>query len=191
MDAELIGRLAYLGLLLAAVGVWVIVEYRGRLGEAMRAAAAWGLIFIGVIAAYGLWQDIHHKLIPSQAVMRDGRVEIPRAPDGHYYVTLDVNGTPVRFMADTGASSVVLTQEDARRLGIDRRKLAYVGEAQTANGAVRTARVRLKTVTLGPFTDAGLGAWVNEGPMPSSLLGMDYLRLFRIEIADERMVLSR
>ncbi|SNX70546.1 aspartyl protease family protein [Cereibacter ovatus] len=191
MDGDLIGRLAYLGLLLMAVATWVIVEYRNRLGAALRAALAWGLIFLGAVAGYGLWQDIRSDLIPSQAMMQDGRIEIQRAPDGHFYLTLDIAGTPIRFMADTGASSVVLSQADAQKIGIDPAGLAYLGQANTANGPVRTARTRLPEVTLGPFTDRNLPAWVNEGRMEMSLLGMDYLRRFRIEIADDRMVLSR
>ncbi|MCE6952834.1 TIGR02281 family clan AA aspartic protease [Cereibacter sphaeroides] len=191
MSEDLIARLAYLGLLLIALGAWVLVEYRGRLGAALRAGMAWALIFVALLAGYGLWQDVRQELAPAQAVVQDGRIEVPRARDGHFYLTLEIDGTPVRFLADTGATSVVLSQADARRLGIEPETLAFHGEAITANGPVRTARVRLGQVTLGPFTEPGLRAWVNEGPMETSLLGMDFLRRFRIAIADDRMLLSR
>ncbi|MGP3696508.1 retropepsin-like aspartic protease family protein [Rhodobacter sp. NSM] len=191
MDGDLTARLVYLGLLLLALGTWVLVEYRGRLGAAIRAGMAWALIFVAVLAGYGLWRDVRTELAPTQAVMEDSRIEVPRARDGHYYLTLDISGTPVRFMADTGATSVVLSQADARRLGIEPERLDYLGEAITANGAVRTARVRVGPVALGPYTEQRISAWVNEGPMDMSLLGMDYLRRFRIEIADDRMILSR
>lgn len=183
-------QLVYLILLLLAVSGWILVEYRGRLGLALRTAAAWGLIFVGVMAGYGLWSDIRRDL-PMQAVVQDGAVEIARAADGHYHLTLTINGTPVNFMVDTGASNVVLSRADAERLGIDPDSLAFVGAAQTANGTVRTALVRLPEVTLGPWQDRNVAAFVNDGDMDLSLLGMDYLGRFRIEIAGDRMVLRR
>jgi aspartyl protease family protein len=191
MDGIEFGRVAYLLLLLLAVGGWVIVEYRGRMGFALRTAMAWGLIFLGVMAGYGLWNDIRRTALPAQATMTDGRVEIPRAGDGHYHLTLDIGGTPVRFLVDTGATNVVLSRDDARRLGIDPATLTYLGQARTANGVVRTARVGLTDVRLGDFRDDRVAAYVTDGDMEGSLLGMDYLRRFRIEIADGRMVLTR
>lgn len=191
MDGDSTARLIYLGLLLAALGGWVMVEYRGRLGFALRTAMAWGMIFLGVMAGYGLWQEVRTDVIPRQSVMEGGEITLPRAPDGHYYLTLDIGGTPLRFMVDTGATNVVLSRADARRLGIDPASLMYLGQAQTANGIVRTARVELRDVRLGPYADASLRAYVNDGDMDGSLLGMDYLGRFRIEIAGDRMVLRR
>ncbi|MEZ5755351.1 MAG: TIGR02281 family clan AA aspartic protease [Paracoccaceae bacterium] len=191
MDAETTGRLFYLSLLLVAVGGWVMVEYRKRMGEALRTALAWGLIFIGVMAGYGLWNDLRTDIAPQQILTQTGQIEVPRAEDGHYYLTLDINGTPIRFMADTGATNMVLSDRDARRLGIDTGELVYIGTAQTANGTVRTARTRLPEVVLGPHVDRDFPAWVNQGEMSDSLLGMDYLSLYRVEIAGNRMILRR
>lgn len=191
MDGDGTARLIYLAVLLAAVGGWVLAEYRGRLGFALRTALAWGMIFVGVMAGYGLWSDLRRDAVPQQMAESGGTITLPRAADGHYYLTLDIAGTPVLFMVDTGATNVVLSREDARRLGIDPATLAYLGQAQTANGTVRTARVTLSDVQLGPYADARLAAYVNDGEMDGSLLGMDYLGRFRIEIAGDRMVLRR
>lgn len=191
MDSETTGRLLYLVLLLAAVGGWVIVEYRQRMGQALRTAAAWCLIFIGVMAGYGLWNDLRTEIAPQQMVSDAGMIEVPRAADGHYYLTLDINGTPVQFLADTGATNMVLSARDARRVGIDLDDLVYLGTAQTANGTVRTARVELPSVMLGPYADRDFSAWVNQGEMSDSLLGMEYLSLYRVEIAGNRMILRR
>lgn len=191
MDADTAGRLLYLVLLLVAVGGYVVVEYRKRMGEALRTAAAWGLIFIGVMAGYGLWNDMRSEVAPQQMVAEGGQIEVPRAADGHYYLTLTIDGTPVQFLADTGATNMVLSNRDARRLGIDPETLVYIGRAQTANGTVATARVELGSVELGPYRDDGFAAWVNQGEMEDSLLGMDYLSLYRVEIAGDRMILRR
>jgi aspartyl protease family protein len=191
MDGETTGRLFYLVLLLLAVGGYVMVEFRQRLGQTLRTAAAWGLIFIGVMAGYGLWNDLKTDIAPQQMISAEGQIEVPRAEDGHYYVTLTINGTPLQFMADTGATSMVLSNADARRLGIDLESLVYLGRAQTANGTVATARVELPEVELGPYRDTDFAAWVNQGEMEMSLLGMEYLSLYRMEIAGDRMILRR
>lgn len=184
-------RLIYLSVLLVAVAGWLVVEFRHRLGQTLRLAMAWGLIFLGVMAGVGLWGDVRPQLIPRQSVIEGEAIEVPRAPDGHFYLTLVINGVPVRFVADTGASNMVLTQKDAERLGINPADLVYLGQARTANGTVRTARVKLPVVELGPYRDENFPAWVNEGEMFGSLLGMEYLSLYRVEIAGDRMILRR
>lgn len=191
MDGDTTARLFYLLLLLVAVGSYVVVEYRKRMGQALRSFAAWGLIFVGVIAGYGLWNDLRTEIAPRQMVSQEGIIEIPRAPDGHYYLTLTIGGTPVQFLADTGATNMVLASDDARRLGLDPETLVYIGRAQTANGMVATARVELQDVVLGPYQEQVFPAWVNQGEMDQSLLGMDYLSLYRVEIARDRMILRR
>ncbi len=191
MENEDFARLLYLGLLLVALGGWALVEYRGRLGVALRTAMAWGLIFVGVMAGYGLWNDLRQSEAPVQIMAEGGEIVLPRAPDGHYYLTLTIAGQPLEFLVDTGATNVVLSQDDARKLGIDPATLAYLGEANTANGTVRTARVTLTDVALGAVVDPRLAAYVNDGEMDGSLLGMDYLGRFRIEIDGNQMVLTR
>lgn len=191
MDGETLARVGYLAIILVALGGWAMVEFRQRMGQALRMAMAWGLIFIGVVAGYGLWTDIRHDAMPIQAVAQDGTVEVPRAADGHYYLTLTVNGTPIRFMVDTGASGMVLARHDAEALGIAPDSLMFLGEAYTANGVVRTARVTLPQVQLGPFENRDFHAFVTEGEMQGSLLGMDYLGQFRMEFAGNRLILRQ
>lgn len=193
MSGTDLGNLAYLGLLGTVLVVWFVVQNRNSLGKMTQQAVAWVLIFVGVIAVFGLWEDIRQTVRPTQAVFADqGRVEVPRAPDGHYYLTLQVNDTPVRFVVDTGASNIVLSRTDAQRIGLKMDDLAFIGRAMTANGEVRTAPVDLDSVTLGPVEDHDMTAWVNEGEMDESLLGMTYLdRWSRIEIGSGQLILTR
>lgn len=193
MNSDDLGSLIYLIVLLAAVGSWVFVQNRQSLGKTAQQLAIWGLIFLGVIAAYGLWEDIRHTVMPQQAVLSDtGQITVPRARDGHYYLSLEVNGTPITFLVDTGASEIVLTQNDAKRLGIDTSALKYFGRAKTANGEVRTARVTLETVALDSIVDQNVAAWVNQGALEDSLLGMSYLQRFAsFEIRNSELILTR
>lgn len=192
MNTDQIMQLTYLGLLGAAIGGSLIVSNRDNLSKTAQQAAIWGLIFIGVVGAYGLWNDISADVTSRQSVIGDDRIEVPRSADGHYYLTLEVNGVPVNFVVDTGASQVVLTQRDARRVGFDPDTLGYFGSASTANGVVNTAPVWLNKVSLSGIVDEQLPAVVNAGEMDESLLGMSYLGLFdRVEIAGNRLVLVR
>lgn len=191
MDGETLARVGYLAIILVALGGWVLVEFRQRMGQALRMAMAWGLIFVGIVAGYGLWSDIRQDILPMQEVAQDGTVEVPRAQDGHYYLTLTINGTPVPFMVDTGASGMVLAESDATRLGIDPESLMFLGQASTANGVVRTARVTLPTVELGPFRNVDFRAYVTEGALEQSLLGMDYLGQFRMEFSGGKLILRQ
>lgn len=193
MDSDNIAQLIYLVLLGSVIAGWFFIGNRKNLGKTAQQAAVWGLIFVGVIATIGLWSDIRDNVAPSQSYL-DGMatVTVPRSPDGHYYLTVDIDGTPVQFVVDTGASDVVLTKEDAARIGIDVDNLFYGDIANTANGEVRTARVKLQNVRLGEIVDLSIGASVNAGEMDKSLLGMTYLQRYsKIEIGGGKMVLRR
>ena len=193
MDNFDTARLLYLVLLGGAVLLWFFAQNRASLGKVTQQALVWGLIFVGVIAAVGLWGDIRQTVRPTQTVLAQGdRIELPRAPDGHYYLTAQVNGAPVRFVVDTGATQIVLSQDDARAAGLNLSDLIYAGRAFTANGTVRTAPVRLDQIAIGPLTDYDVRAVVNEGKMDHSLLGMDYLQRFSsVEIRNGTLSLTR
>ncbi|MFA3915384.1 retropepsin-like aspartic protease family protein [Ruegeria hyattellae] len=193
MDGDNIARLAYLSLLGAVLLFWFFTQNRQGMNRTLQQIAAWAFIFIGVIAAYGLWEDIRGSVDPGLRMsVSDSGISVPRAPDGHYYLQLMVNGKPVDFLVDTGASQVVLTQRDADRVGIDTDALNYFGRAMTANGEVRTAPVELESIGLDGFTDSNLTAWINEGEMDQSLLGMDYLQRWpSVQITNGALILQR
>lgn len=192
MSGDSFGQLAYLVILGTAVVGWYIAENRRNLGRSARMFVAWGLIFLGVIAGYGLWSDIRDEVLPRQSVVASGALEVPRANDGHYHLVAKLNGVPVQFVVDTGASDVVLTQDDARRIGLDPGSLAFGGIANTANGPVRIANARVDSFELGGNTDTNVRVSVNGGEMNGSLLGMSYLQRFaHIEISGNKLILTR
>lgn len=193
MDGDDFGRLSYLVLLGAVVAFWFFVQNRQNLGKTLQQALIWGMIFLGMIAVYGLWPDIQQTVRPTQSVITaQGRIELPRAPDGHYYVSAHVNGVPVRFLVDTGATGIFLSRDDAVSAGLDLDELPFIGSAMTANGPVRTAPVRLDSISIGEIEDRDLRALVNEGEMRESLLGMTYLQRFSsVEIRNGALILTR
>ncbi|MGF1604783.1 MAG: TIGR02281 family clan AA aspartic protease [Rhodothalassiaceae bacterium] len=113
-----------------------------------------------------------------------------RARDGHFYVNADVNGVPVRFLVDTGASAVVLTPKDAARIGLPPDALRFTASAMTANGRVAVAPVRLDSVAAGDVRADNVPALVNGGELKRSLLGMSFLnRIGGFEVRQQRLVL--
>ncbi|MEP3676003.1 TIGR02281 family clan AA aspartic protease [Sulfitobacter sp.] len=193
MTSDNIASLIYLVLLGCAVGSWFLASGRNNMGKTLQMAAVWGFIFVGAIAAYGLWNDVQRQTLNSQMLqLGDGQIVTPRQPDGHYYLTLTLNGARIPFVVDTGATDMVLTRSDARRAGLDPDTLRFIGIANTANGQVRTAPVRIDTVSLGNITDTNVRASVNDGDMTQSLLGMGYLEKWgHISISGGELRLTR
>lgn len=195
MAGDEISRIVYLAILGGALLGYVLVAHRGGIGKALRHLMLWGLIFLGVAAGFALWED---TFAPRSQVLiaGDGQIVIPRARDGHYHVTLEINGVPIRLVLDTGATDLVLSKRDAALAGLDPGALAFDGRARTANGMVPIARVVLDEVVLAKdglrITDRRVPAFVNQGDLDVSLLGMGYLERFaRIEIVGGRLILTR
>jgi aspartyl protease family protein len=115
---------------------------------------------------------------------------IDAGPHGHFLIEAVVNGVPIDFMVDTGASHVVLSLQDARRLGFTPTNLHFTQKFQSANGTVRAAPVELRELRIGQLRLFDLEASVNGGPLPISLLGMSFLqRLSSYEVARDRLIL--
>ncbi len=112
------------------------------------------------------------------------------AAGGHFFVGADVDGADIRFIVDTGATEVMLTPEDAARIGFDLRARHFTRQFNTAGGVVRAAPVTLRRLRIGQLTLRDVEAWVNEAPLPVSLLGMSFLkRLDGYEVQGDRLIL--
>jgi aspartyl protease family protein len=138
--------LFYLLILLFFIGAGFLFGNREKLSTTLMQASIWVLIFVGVVIGYGFKDTLQQQFAPSRAVQNADGFEIIRGNDQHFHLTLEINGQNIRFVVDTGASDIVLTQEDAKRVGIDVDGLAYLGRASTANGTVATASTVFKSV---------------------------------------------
>ncbi len=193
MDKSEIPNLIYLSLFAVVLVGSLITSNFASIGKLARFALVWVVIIGGATVLANQWPQIEAELqTRSSTVTGSGEVSIPQNFDGHYYITLDLNGNPVRFVIDTGATEMVLTPQDAAQAGIDMAALNYNSRAMTANGMVQTASIRLDEVSVAGITDRNVSAVVNGAPMQESLLGMSYLSRFdRISIENGRMVLAR
>jgi aspartyl protease family protein len=124
--------------------------------------------------------------------MRNGGQEmvLKRAPNGHFYADVKINGKSIKMMVDTGASTIALSRDDAEDLGIPLSPSDFTGTAMTAAGKVGIKPVTLERVAIGHMETDDVEAAVVEQGLDQSLLGQSWLsRVGQVTIEDDKMTL--
>lgn len=115
--------------------------------------------------------------VPAPTVLRPSTIHslVYRAdPRGHFLITANVNGTPIRLLVDTGASLVFLTQQDARTIGISQSELVFDRTVETGNGPAQAAPLLLREIRIAQLSLGNVQAAVIEH-LGQSVLGMSFL----------------
>lgn len=194
------GGLVYSVILLVLVSSSIMVGRRLKLKQTVKYAAAWVGVFLVFLIGYtyrlelsDIGSRVIGEVLPYRATnVSTGEVRLKADRDGHYRVEALVDGKTVRFLIDTGASGVVLTPVDAIRLGFNARRLRFTQTAETANGTVRSAPIRLNFISVGQIEMTDFQASVNEADMSDSLLGMSFLsRLRSYEVRDGMFIMRQ
>ena len=167
----------------AALIASALFSRRIPLRQAAGYVATWVVIF-GVLAVGYVYRDdiigaasrVRSAIDPSHPLPAGANaVTLTESANGQYEVMGAVNGQPVRFMIDTGASDIVLSPEDAARLGAPA-NLNFDLHYETANGAGLGADWQVGGLAVGPIHFSNVQVSVNRTPMDRSLLGMSFLR---------------
>lgn len=177
---------AYLGVIGAVIAAGIVGSHR-HIGELIRNLFLWGVIILALVAGW-TWRDqlfdlggeLVASLDPAQPVVLvsgdNPEIALKKSLNGHFVTDASVNGNSVRFMVDTGATTIALTYDDAIDAGIDPDSLQFVQPIMTANGMAMAASVRLDRVEIGPIVRRDLRATVAaEGKLEQSLLGMNFI----------------
>lgn len=130
--------------------------------------------------------------VPSRIRPAGGfKVAIPADENGHYFASAVVNGHTIEVVVDTGATSVALTSETARRLGLKLQPADFDIPISTANGVIAAAEVTLSEIRVGSITLRNINAMVVPGDaLGVNLLGMTFLnRLTKFEVAGGQLLL--
>jgi len=120
------------------------------------------------------------KRPPGRAALR-----LRRQANGLFTARTRINGNTLKLTVDTGAATIVLSAEDARRAGIDIASLEYTVPVDTAHGTVYAAQTQLKRVFVGPLGAADVAALVaSPGQLDFSILGMSFLVRLRSYVVE-------
>ncbi len=117
-------------------------------------------------------------------------VTLTRAPDGHFYTEARVNNTTIRFLVDTGASTIALSKRDAQAAGLHFSSSDFTSKGRGAGGPIALKPVTLSRVAIGTFEVRDVGAAIVDGDLHVSLLGQNWLsRVGTVTISGDKMVL--
>ncbi|MFT3814991.1 MAG: TIGR02281 family clan AA aspartic protease [Acidovorax sp.] len=109
---------------------------------------------------------------------------------GHFMGSGSINGRPIQYMVDTGASTIAISRADAERMGLPYASGQPV-RIGTANGMAQGWRLRLDSVRIGDVQVFGVDAVVTPQAMPYVLLGNSFLAEFAMNRTGDRMVLEK
>lgn len=191
------------GLLMAAVGAMLLgvlgsllVRPLPALGKILRAASTFGLMGVLLLVVLQLSRmDPRFELaVPEiglpQQVVEGGETRVPLAGDGHFWLRALVNGQPVDFLVDTGATLTAVSSQTAAATGLEPRNVALPVRMQTANGAVAAHLTTIDELRFGNVAARGLDAVIAPNLGPTNVLGMNFLsRLESWRVENNTMIL--
>lgn len=196
-----IGNFGRMGVLLALLAFVSFGVFRGlRASEVLKNALIWILIALALVTIYSFKTELQMvasrvtgQLVPGMAVTSsdDNSITVSRGRNGHFSLRAEIAQTPIDMLIDTGASTVVLTYEDAKKVGIDVDTLNFQTPVETANGMTLFARIVLDSIKVGNIEQNTVRAAIaQQGNLQQSLLGNSFLdRLSSYEFAGSQLVL--
>jgi aspartyl protease family protein len=191
-----IGSLVLKVALVIFAGGLVLVIFRERLSKALEAMAFWAVVGLLLVVGYSYRFELRDvadrviaELMPGHVARHGQNAEVVRGRSGDFALAAHINGAKIPMVLDTGASSVVLTQEAARAAGLPIEVLNYTVNVDTANGRTRAAPVTLDRLAVGGLMERSVPALVAQrGQLKSNLLGMSFLnRLESWEVRGDKL----
>jgi len=173
--------------------------FRERFIHAVTAALLWIVVGLVLVIGYSYRYELSNvadrvaaELVPGHVISHGRTVEVARTSGGDFDVNAQINGARIGMVLDTGASSVVLTHDDAKAAGLPLDLLNYTVNIDTANGRTRAAPVTLDRITIGGLEERSIDALVvQQGQLRTSLLGMSFLnRLQSWQVSGDRLTLK-
>jgi aspartyl protease family protein len=178
-----VGSLVIKIILVVFIGGLVLAMFRERFSKAIEVMLFWVVIGLLLVVGYSYRFELRDvaerviaELVPGYVAGHGRSVEVVRGRGGDFAVAAQVNGARVPMVLDTGASSVVLTQDAAKAAGLPLDMLNYSVNVDTANGRTRAAPVTLDRLAVGGLTERAVPALVAQaGELKHNLLGMSFL----------------
>lgn len=182
------------------LGMFLPLLFYSPMARNLRNLLVWVTMFGLLAAGYSLWRQAERGVAAPAAAPTEwaatadgsGAATIRVNRRGDYIARARVDGVPVAFLVDTGASDVVLSRADARRVGFDPETLRYTRRYATANGPVFAAPIRLREIAIGGVRVANVRGAVTDSDLGTSLLGMSFInRLSGFELGGGTLTLRQ
>lgn len=178
-----LASVAYQVGIVVLIGGAVVTIFRQNFTQALAGAVFWVAIAFVLVLAYTYRFELSRigdrvlvELVPGRTATHGRSVELARANTGEFRVGTEVNGVSIAMVLDTGASSVVLTHDAAKKAGLPLELLKYTVSVETANGHTLAAPVTLDRVAVGGIVEHQVSALIAQpGQLRLSLLGMSFL----------------
>ena len=146
-----------------------------------KASLAWIAIFAALFAIFSfrfefisIWERVKADISGTAGQGISGEaIELRRQDDGHYWITVDINGKPVRFMVDSGATMTAINATTAKEAGVEANGYPII--LSTANGRVAAKRANVQSLVVGPHKIENHPVVVSESFGDVNLLGMNFL----------------
>lgn len=169
-----------LGVLMLVASAFMV--RRIPLAQGLKMFVGWVLIFGAAFIVFTLKDEFlalgNRLLLETRGGVEQqeapGEVRIRQAPDGHFWVTAEVNGEPTRFLIDSGATTTSISTGTARRAGIESSR-GFGAMVQTANGVVVVQRGRAESIEVGPIERRNLAVHISDAFGDMNVIGMNFL----------------
>ncbi len=170
---------------LVAILIFVASAYMVRripIGRGLQMFAGWVIIFLAVFVAFTMKDEIagfarqvmDERRAESTGLQVGQELQIKQALDGHFWVEGKLNGTPVRFLIDSGATTTSISTSVAKRAGIEPSS-GIPAMVQTANGVTTVARGRAQRLEVGQIVRENIAVHISDGFGETNVLGMNFL----------------
>ncbi|HYJ31550.1 MAG TPA: TIGR02281 family clan AA aspartic protease [Allosphingosinicella sp.] len=169
------------------VGVLVLVASsllvrRIPIGQGLKMLAAWVMIFAAAFVIFtmkddfaALWNRVVLETRGGVVQEENGQeLRVRRAPDGHFWVDAEINGEPVRFLVDSGATTTSISRSVAERAGIEPSN-GMPAMVQTANGIVAVERGRAQSLKVGNIERRDVAVHISDSFGDMNVIGMNFL----------------
>ena len=179
MSADDSANAVYVLLLIMLIGSALFAR-QIPMRSGLKMALGWLIIFFIAFAAFTLRDDFRlfgNRLSAEWtggAVQQGSELRIPRAEDGHYWIEGRLNGEPVRFLIDSGATMTSIGRTTADRVKADSSG-GFPVAVETANGTVTAERARVKRLQIGDIAREDFPIHVSQALGDTNVLGMNFL----------------
>ena len=153
------------------------------MGQLAKMALAWVAIFAAFFAVFSfrfefitIWDRVKADFAGTAGQTISGEaIEIKRQDDGHYWLQVEINGNPVRFMIDSGATTTAINAETAADTAVNVDASGYPVIIDTANGQVTAQRGVVQRFEVGPYKLNDHNVVVSDSFGDTNVLGMNFL----------------